>query len=361
MEVGAEVSNPRTVKRRPSRARQSDVARQAGVSQATVSMVLGDSPVNSHRVSGRTRRRVLKVADDLGYVIDPVARNLVGGRNQMLGVYTFEPVFPADALDFYQEFLVGIERAAEVSGHDLLLFTSSVLTPQRRGIYSRGVNRLALSDGSILLGRNEDKDEVRRLCLEQFPFVYVGRRDVGVADVWYVTADYSAATQRVIEHLRGLGHNQIAYIGRVGPREPDLDRVVAWQAHSRSLVKGPLVRVEKPIVDDLVRKLTERGITALVLENPESAQQVFDTVEHAGLAVPDDLSIVVLGDDPRTARGKRVWTGFRIPRQAMGQAAVQLLLDRIESDPTPGRAVSLSCPFEPGETATPPRHEGTRW
>lgn len=349
-----------TLSRRPSRIRQADVARQAGVSQATVSIVLGDRDTATTRVSAETRSRVRQVADELGYVVDPVARNLVGGRNSLLGVYTFEPVFPADALDFYQAFLVGIERAAEVAGYDLLLFTSSVVTPHTRAIYSHGVNRLALSDGSILLGRNEDKQELRRLCSEEFPFVYVGRRDVG-AEMWHVTADYRSATQHVIDHLRGLGHDRIAYIGRANPHEPDLDRAAAWTDCSAELSEAPLVRFAKPVGPELIRDLVDRrGITALVLENPEFAHHVFAATERAGLSVPEELSVAVLGDDPRFARGPRIWTGFQIPREAMGQAAVRLLIKRLEGDSGPSRSLSLSCPFEAGNTATRPFKGGSR-
>jgi LacI family transcriptional regulator len=88
------------------------------------------------RASEQTRRRVLDIAEHLGYTVNPVARNLVGGRNRLLGVYTFEAAFPIEARDSYQEFFVGIEHEAELAGYDLLLFTSTAMPGHRRGLYA---------------------------------------------------------------------------------------------------------------------------------------------------------------------------------------------------------------------------------
>src|SRR5262245_48484111 len=111
--------------RRPARRpTQADIARLAGVSQATVSVVLNgrDSDV---RISPATRERVLTVIREWGYVANPSARSLAGGRNRIIGVHTFEPVFPTTSVDFYFPFLLGMEQEAADLGYDLLLFTSA--------------------------------------------------------------------------------------------------------------------------------------------------------------------------------------------------------------------------------------------
>src|SRR5918998_451987 len=80
-----------TARRR--RATQLDIARHVGVSQATVSLVISGGPASAN-VAEQTRRAVLEAAAELGYAVNPVARSLKGGRNRLLGVFTFEPVFP---------------------------------------------------------------------------------------------------------------------------------------------------------------------------------------------------------------------------------------------------------------------------
>lgn len=340
-------------RRRPSRVRQSDVARAAGVSQATVSMVLSQTPAAQGRVSPHVRDQVLRVAGELGYAVDPVARKLVGGSNRLLGVFTFESVFPIESRDFYQDLLIGIQNAAEAAAYDLLLFTSST-TPGRDGIYAGGMNRLALSDGGILLGRHGNRDEVRRLSAEGFPFVYVGRRDIADAHLWYVTADYRSATRTVVDHLIGLGHRRIGYLGLAHPDEPDVDRAAGW--HDRIAALDAAVEVRPiEVTPGLLRELRHgQDLTAVVVENAESADRVMTAADAAGLRVPDDLSIAVLGDLPVRSLDHQLWTGFTTPRREMGLQAVQMLIQRLEGDAgeTP-RSHHVACGFEPGHTCGP--------
>ena len=104
---------------------QKDIAKLAGVSQATVSFVLNGSPENANRIPPETRERVQKVIRETGYVADPVARRMVKGLNRILGVFTYEPAFPSAQADFFTPFLLGIEEAAQEMGYDLLLLTGA--------------------------------------------------------------------------------------------------------------------------------------------------------------------------------------------------------------------------------------------
>lgn len=348
--------------RRRSRVRQVEIAGLAGVSQATVSIVLGNKRVTGRRVSATTRARILEAAQELGYSVNPVARNLAGGQNRLLGVYTFESVFPSGDRDFYGPFLVGIEHQAESLGYDLLLFTSASQPKGARSIYAGGVNRLALADGSILLGRQENKAEIARLARDRFPFVYVGRRDIPDADFSYVTGDYARATGEVLRHLVKLGHDRIVYLGVSAPREPDRDRERGWLSTRDELGLAPdRVFLQRATTQEsprqLIRQLWSKGTaSAVVLEDPETAQQFFDAAEELGISVPDDLSIAVLGDLPSSPPGSVRWSGFSIPREAMGRRAVDLLLQEIDSAAGRHRSITVPCPLIEGDTTAPPMH-----
>src|SRR5262245_12848300 len=119
-----------------NRITQREVARLAGVSQTTVSLVLNNRVEAATRIAPETRERVLQVIRETGYVADPLARSLVRRQNQILGVFTYEPVFPKGSADFYHPFLVGIEACAESLGCDLLLFTSAPVTNGTRRIFN---------------------------------------------------------------------------------------------------------------------------------------------------------------------------------------------------------------------------------
>ncbi len=91
-----------TTSRTPSRRiTQRRIAELAGVSQATVSLVLNDKADGAARIPEETRERVLKVLRETGYVADPAARRLAGVGNKILGVFTYEPAFPTESQDFY--------------------------------------------------------------------------------------------------------------------------------------------------------------------------------------------------------------------------------------------------------------------
>lgn len=98
------------------RPRQADIAALAGVSQATVSLVINNRSGKYRQITEETRQRVWAAVAELGYVANPAARMLAGGRNGLLGVYTFESVFPLDPRDFYYPFLLGVEEEAERHG-----------------------------------------------------------------------------------------------------------------------------------------------------------------------------------------------------------------------------------------------------
>ena len=196
------------------RATQSDVARLAGVSPAVVSTVIRGKSSHNIRVSDETRLRVLEAMKQLNYVPDVVAQTLAGGKRRIIGLFSFEAVFPKEQNDFFRPFLLGVEKAAEANGYDLMLFTSAPVRNGRRAIYSDGINRLGLADGVVLMGRNPAPEDLARLDDEGFPFVYIGRKDAPDRSLSYVAADYRRATLEVIEHFSGQGHRRSALSGR---------------------------------------------------------------------------------------------------------------------------------------------------
>ncbi len=84
------------------RVTQQDIARISGVSQTTVSLVLNNRLDAGTRIAPETRERVLEAIAETGYVADPVARRMVARRNRIIGVFTYEAVFPSGTRDFYQ-------------------------------------------------------------------------------------------------------------------------------------------------------------------------------------------------------------------------------------------------------------------
>ncbi|MFI9559531.1 LacI family DNA-binding transcriptional regulator [Nonomuraea endophytica] len=322
---------------------QQDIAKMAGVSQTTVSLVLnkrGDAEV---RIAPETRERVLRVIRDTGYVADPAARRLADGRNRILGVFTYEAVFPAESADFYHPFLVGIEECAEELGSDLLLFTSARAVSGARRIFNEE-SRVRLADGCLLLGRTVDRDDLARLLAEGIPFVSVGRRDDAGGPVPYVGADYPPAVRALVERAVGRGHRRLAYVGAGTGGESRADRLRGFQEGVEATGADGRHLPSKVSLDDLV----EAGVTAVFVEEYADCVTLSAAAAERGMEIPRDLSILTLGAFTRPVQADIDFTGFRIPRREMGHRAVQLLAGVLESGGSPQEL--LPCELVDGST-----------
>jgi DNA-binding LacI/PurR family transcriptional regulator len=342
------------------RPRMIDVARLAGVSPATVSLVINNRLSGNVRIPPETQQRVLAAVQALGYVADPVAQSLAGTRNRLLGVFTFEAIFPVQFRDFYYPFLVGVESAAEERNFDLVLFTSTTASDGRRRIYRGGSNRLRLADGAVLLGAEDDKAEVQRLVDEQYPFVFIGRRELPSSQVSYAAADYAAATCELVEYLFALGHRRVAYIGAAVVNESAADR---RRGYREAFTRGdwPLdpawvwLQGERDLAAVLGGWLRQ-GVTAIVMETGPFAPALVQACHDMGVVLPDDLSLAFLGDLSLDLPWELEATTFTIPRQAMGATAVRLLAELLaQEDAAAVRQVTLPCRLSLGNSCVAPR------
>lgn len=342
--------------RRPT---QIDVATRAGVSAAVVSKVLNPDGGGTVRVGPDARQRVLEAMRELGYVPNPVARNLARGRTQLIGVFSFEPIFPVSQRDFYFPFLRGIEQEAEARGYDLLLFTSASRDGEPRSIIVDGGNRLQMADGGLLLGRRPPKQELAQLAATGYPFVCIGRREVPNAEVSYVAADYAGATDALASHLVELGHTHIAYVGHPETDESASDREAGYRAAmARHLGEGrvQVVRLDPEALDsDRLVELRGSHVTAMLLESDDLAHRLRALADELAWSLPRDLSFAVLGDPLNPSTETPDWTTFRIPREEMGRTSLDTLLTLLESSARHPHRVVLPCTVVPGTSTTAPR------
>jgi DNA-binding LacI/PurR family transcriptional regulator len=353
---------------------QRDIARLARVSQTTVSLVLNNRTAASARIPAETRDRVLKVIRETGYVADPLARRLLQQRNQIVGVFTYEPVFPSASADFYHPFLSGIEETVEELGCDLLLFTSAPVTDGRRRVFHEN-NRLRIADGALLLGRYIPAEELSRLVAEKFPFVCVGRRDDPTPGcvVPYVGADYVSATATVTARALELGHQRLAFVGPGKGAESSVDRLRGFHhvvprglhlspgQHSpapRSAAREdaeprPLHPADPRALHAVLDELLAHEVSAVFVEDLADADALAAAARERSLDVPRDLSVVALGDASRPVPSDADYSGFHIPRKEMGRQAVGLLEAILSGDDAEIQQL-LPCELVEGSTLTAP-------
>jgi len=337
-------------KKRPT---QADVARLAGVARSTVSMVINgrdDLPVP---ISENTRQKVMDAARQLGYSPNPAAQMLAHGTNMLLGVFTYEAIFPHDEANFYYAYLNGIQRQAARQNYNLLLFTQNHNSEQPQA-YRNAMNTLRLASGSIIMGRKPDLDEIKLMLRERYPFVHLGRRNVPGYEIDWVTHNYKVGSQQAVQYLLDMGHRRIAYVVTdIFPQEPLQDKLEGCE-HAIEGVSGALLSVvpkdifnDTHMFGDFVR---QNDITALICGDIGSVTHTMNHLDALNLRVPQDMSLVSLLNDRANFRFFDKPSYVQLNQTAVGERAVDSLIARLREPDIPPQQIMIECAFVAGDT-----------
>ncbi len=306
-----------------ARVTQAEVAALAGTSQSTVSLVLNDAATG--RVAPETIDRVVAALHTSGYLHQRAKRI---DRGRIVGVFTYESVFPSVAADFFHPFLTGLERAAEAAQVDLLLFTSAHVDGRRRQL---GADQLQRVDGCVLLGRDIHPEDLAELNRISFPFVSVGRRDDIHGPIAQVGADYIRATREMTELVLEAGHRTLLYASCGSPAESTRDRHIGFlQGISGSVVSHE--RLDRASARTVTERIDASGATCVLFDEARDAETFIRLWVRDGRTVGPDLSVVLLHEPIRPLAGINL-THFTMPRIDMGRRALELLLDLLTADP----------------------------
>lgn len=337
--------------RRPT---QKDVAQLAGVTRGTVSLVLNGRGNSRVPISQETCTRVLKAAQQLGYSPNPVAQMLARGSNAIIGVFTYEPEFPLENEDHHYPYLLGIEHEASQSDYNVLLFTRDRKDP-RYSIYKGGANSLRLADGSVLLGLNPERAELRALAEENYPFVFIGRRDIPDCEIDWVVSDYISGSIAATSHLLALGHRRLAFVDHRPDTEASQDKLAGCQRTIAGVDGARLLILDHALVKrgEAVNTALQHGVTAFLARDMFVMRELMDNLQAAGLNVPSDVSVLMLGGgSPSLLPGIKP-SRVRIDRERVGQLAVQVLINRIQGKNSGTQHIMVECEFIAGETTAP--------
>ena len=352
--VGHETKPVPATQPRRRRARMSDVAKAAGVSTTTVSLVLNEKAGSS--IPDVTKERVLEAARELGYRANTVARNLRRQSSETIGLISDTIA----STPFAGLMIRGADQVAAAAGMTLTI----VNTERDPEVEARAIESMLARQVDALVYATMWHQVVEPPpILRETHVVFLDARTDDPADSWVVPDEERgghAATQHLIEH----GHTRIGYIHEQNPYPAHPER---FAGYLRALAENDIPFDPDLVAVDMNDPFGGTSATArlLTLAEPPTAIQCYTdrmamgayrAIRRAGLSIPDDISVIGFDNQDQIAP----WldpplTTMALPHEEMGRWAVEHLLRVLSGEAEGPRQQRLECPLVVRDSVAAPR------
>jgi len=301
------------------------VAEKAGVSVNTASRAINNKP----DINEKTKKRLLKIARELGYVRNYTAVALRTKKTRTIGVVIADNRNP-----FYAEVLNGMEEAAREKNYHIILANTQRDYKKEEEAINLLLNKRV--DGLLIAPVQDRDDDIKKLIETNIPFVIVGR-DFENIEVDAVYNDEVKGGFLATEYLIKKGHKRIALIDGFLYKSPAKGRLMGYKKalkENRIHLDDALVSIGDIDVKDgyeRTRQLFEKGLgfTAIFAYNDMMAFGAMQAIREKGLRIPQDIGLVGYDDIPFSSLMNPTLTTIRLGKQDLGAESVKLLLSRI--------------------------------
>ena len=320
-----------------------DVAREAGVSIATVSYVLNDKTAT---ISEATRNRVWEAVARTGYRPNATARNLRSRQSHLIG-YAWHKVPKEQVSTVLDQFVDALARSAELAGYHIMTFIYSPDDPVP--VYDELI-RTGRVDAFVVGNTTRDDPRVKFLIERQFPFVSFGRAN----DQWdfqWVDTDNERGTRDAVDYLVSLGHRRIAMAA--WPEE-SLSGSFRVEGYFEGLRRAGIESTPANLIRGLNTELAghealaawcalpaDERPTAIVAISDLIAIGIMNEAEQRGLVVGRDISVIGFDDAPLSQYLHPALTTLQHPIEQIGEALIAMLDDAIKGADSPQRHLLL--------------------
>ncbi|MFJ2951246.1 LacI family DNA-binding transcriptional regulator [Streptomyces sp. NPDC087226] len=302
-----------------------DVAQAAGVSQAAVSLVLGDKWRG--RVSEATAERVREAARTLGYRPNLAARNLRLGRTR-----TVLLVVPALTTEFFAGVYTGAARVASRHGFGVVLYPSPEGIGPARDPFA---SAQAALDGVI--ASSMAAEALTAIRGEALPLVMLDSDPAGSVGAATVNLDIADGVRQVTDHLLALGHRRFLHLAadvaswtfevrarELAARLEDVPGASLRTARAPFSIKGAQAAAEAAL------SVAADRPTAVVCDDDHLAAGTYKAARRLGLRVPEDLSVTGLDDLALASAIDPELTTVRLDAELFGERGMEALLAVLE-------------------------------
>ncbi|MBT2287771.1 catabolite control protein A [Paenibacillus albidus] len=315
-----------------------DVAREAGVSMATVSRVVNNNP----NVKPQTRKKVFEAIERLGYRPNAVARGLASKKTTTVGV-----VIPDISNSIFAEIARGIEDIANMYHYNIILCNAD----KRKEKEIRVINTLLEKqvDGLLFMGGTVTEEHIQAFQTSAVPIVLCATRDekgtYPSVDIDHETAAFDAVNT-LIRH----GHREIAMIS--GTLQDPANGYARFQGYKRALeaagieYQEDLVRIGNYRYESGVEAMKyflglKKKPTAIFAATDEMAIGAIHSIQDEGLKVPDDFSIISVDNIRMASMVRPLLTTVAQPMYDLGAVAMRLLTKLMKKETVENARVIL--------------------
>ncbi len=306
-----------------------DVARRAGVSVATVSRVLN----NSELVVPKTGNRIRQIASELNYIPSATARSLSIRKTETVGL-----LLPDMYGDFFSEIIRGADEAARNQNYHLIVSSSHSNTAELDAAIRTLSGRV---DGLIIMSPHLESSTHLTSVLKALPTVIIGSPII-LQNSDHIMIDNAGGAKEVVKYLVGLGHRKIGII-RGEENNQDAEERLQGFVDALAAYQLPLSEEHSAAGDfteqsgyDAAKKMMNRPSrpTAIFCSNDSMAIGALSAIRHAGLRVPDDISVCGFDDIPVSQFLNPPLTSVHVPIQELGASGASRLFVRLGSATT---------------------------
>ena len=305
-----------------------EVAREAGVSSATVSRFLN----GTSKVSDAKRKSIENVIEKLNYKPNMLAKSLKMGSSRTIGVLTQSLIS-----GFFNEAIAGLDGAMKAAGYAPLIVTGHWDATEEAERIELLIGRRV--DGIVILTRSVSDAQVLEFS-SRIPIVAYGRKLEGKNVCGFSLDNYKASCEAV-EYLIGQGHRNIAFIAGPPDQQDALDRLAGYRdtlsrhkitVHPQLIVPGDFQESGGVLA---VNQLLETGqrFSAIFAGNDLTAYGARLALYRRGIRVPDDISIIGFDDLHSSMCSTPPLTTVRQPLFDVGTLIGEILLKMIKQQP----------------------------
>jgi DNA-binding LacI/PurR family transcriptional regulator len=334
-----------------------DVAKEAGVSIATVSYVLNNKEAG---ITENTRRQVLDAVKRVGYTPNVTARNLKANRSRLIG-YAWHEVPLGQVNSVLDRFAYYLAQAAEVAGYHMMTFTHPASDPVR--VYDDLV-RTGRVDAFVLADTNTDDPRIRFLIDQGFPFVSFGQANPNWDFNW-VDTEGRVGVQQAVEYLVQLGHQRIAMITWPEDSLVGENRLAGYRdglaqagiaQHPTYIFRGEYsIETGKEAVRYWLQLPVDERPTAVIAVTDLIAIGVINEAQHQGMVVGETLSVIGYDDIPLTQYLRPALTTIQQPIPEIGRKIIEMLEATLAGEQIEERNVLFAPKLIIRDSAGPPR------